>query len=93
MDPHNQTISDIDGFVKNVQVNPIQEAYFGQTRFYQPNTITIQVQLSPKQHTNLLKYGYSGKMYNVYFTVRSNNHVHLYADSTEDINHLLEVIS
>ncbi|WP_400243740.1 hypothetical protein AB3U99_21280 [Niallia sp. JL1B1071] len=93
MQTNNKTLSDNDGFVKNEQGNPIQEPSFDQTGFYYSNSITMDVQLSPNQYSNLLKYGYAGKLHNVYYTVRSNNHAHLYAGSTEEINCLLELIS
>lgn len=90
---NNQTHSYIDGHIKGFHVKPIQETCFCDTEFYHSNGINIEVQLSTEQYANLLKYGYSGKQHNVYFTARSNNHAHLYAASAEDINQLLEVIS
>lgn len=85
-------LSTTGDFIKNDQVNPIQETAFDQTGPYHSNAVIMEVQLSPNQYANLLKYGYAGKLHNVYYTVRSNNHAHLYADSTEEIDHLLEVI-
>ncbi|MCM3363407.1 hypothetical protein [Niallia sp. MER TA 168] len=90
---NNQTFSAIDSFDKNAQVNSIQETAFDPTGQYHSNAITIQVQLNPHQYANLITYGYSGKLHNVYFTIRSNNHADFYANSTEDIHHLLKVIS
>ena len=90
---NNQTLSNIDGYVKGFHVKPIQETCFYDTGSYYSNGINIEVQLSTEQYANLLKYGYSGKQHNVYFTARSNHYAHLYAASSEDINQLLEVIS
>lgn len=92
MNTNNQTLSDISAFVKNDQVNPIQETAFNQIGSYHLNTVTMAVQLSPNQYAKLLKYGYAGKLQNVYYTVRSNSYAHLSADSKEEINHLLKVI-
>lgn len=89
---NNQTLSNVDGYVKGFHVKPIQETCFNGGSNYS-NGINIQVQLSTEQYANLLKYGYSGKQRNVYFTARSNHHAHLYAASAEDINDFLEVIS
>ncbi|MGO5012032.1 hypothetical protein ACTQ5K_09215 [Niallia sp. Sow4_A1] len=90
---NNQTFSAIDSFDKNAQVNSIQETGFDSKGHYHSNAITIQIQLNPHQCANLLTYGYAGKLHNVYFTIRSNNHADFYANSTEDIHHLLKVIS
>jgi hypothetical protein len=92
MNTNNQTLSNSSFFVKNDQVNPIEEKAFNQTGPYHSNTITVEVQLSPNQYAKLLKYGYAGKLHNVYYTVRSNNYAHLSADTREEIDYLLEVI-
>lgn len=88
-----QAFSGVDGIVNELHVNQVQNTNFYGAGGDYSNGIHLQVQLSSKQYSNLLKYGYSGKKNNVYFAVRSNNHVHLYAASTEDINKLLEVIN
>ncbi|MEK5382340.1 hypothetical protein [Niallia sp. FSL W8-0635] len=92
MNTNNQTLSDISAFVKKDQVNAIQETAFNQIGSYHSNTVTMEVQLSPNQYAKLLKYGYAGKLHNVYYTVRSNSYAHFSADSKEEIDHLLEVI-
>ena len=93
MHTNNQSFSAIDSFDKNAQVNSIQKTGFDPLGHYHSNAITIQIQLNPRQYANLLTYGYSGKLHNVYFTIRSNNHADFHADSSEDIHHLLEAIN
>ncbi|AYV73526.1 hypothetical protein M1D49_03685 [Bacillus sp. PK3-056] len=88
-----QAFFGVDGIVNDFHVNRVHNTNFYGVGGDYSNGVHLQVQLSPNQYSNLLKYGYSGKKHNVYFAVRSNNHAHLYAASTEDINKLLEVIS